>query len=83
MLQLRKHRGLSKIKIYHLQKISHQVIRWTADKSQKKEKKTSLAPETPALTHAHEKSCPFKVTLGFLSFKISDETLSSVPMPFF
>ena len=38
---------------------------------------------TPALTPVHEETCPFRITLCFLSFKESDNTLSRLPeIPF-
>ena len=38
---------------------------------------------TPALTPVHEEICPFRITLCFLSFKESDNTLSRLPeIPF-
>ena len=38
---------------------------------------------TPSFTPFHEKTCPFKVSLCFLSFEKSDKTLSTLPeIPF-
>ena len=80
------HRGLPKVKIYHLQiilrlMIGHQPDRWYKPK---KEEDPKLIPETHLRLHlSMKKLIHLKVTLCFLSFKKSDKTLSSLPeIPF-
>ena len=46
----------------------------------KKRRRFKIDPGgTLALTHVHEETCPFRITPCFLYFKISDNTLSSLP----